>query len=184
MKIILTGYTSLVGKVLYEHLSKTHEVIGISRESGYDLLTQADIARVTTQSASADHFINLANIITQTDILYSIHTSWSQLGKEGKIINFGTLATEVPHSLLQRIPINMQMLANKLSLEKMHRELAFVTPFGSQPQSVLLRFANYGQKTDHRANEPFTSPEQIISMIEFIINSDTYISALDFREIT
>jgi hypothetical protein len=183
MKIIITGHTSPIGKVLYSHLEKTHEVIGISRSSGYDLLTQGDIDRVIEESKEADHFINLANIQTQAEILYKVHKLWSSLGKEGKIINFGTLVTEVPHSLLQKIPVNMQMLANKLSLEKMHRELSLSKPFGSQPQSVLLRFANYGQKLNHRANEPFTSSEQMISMIEFILNSDTYISTLDFREI-
>jgi hypothetical protein len=183
MKIILTGYTSPIGKVLYEHLSKNHEVIGISRTSDYDLLTTEDIDRVVGESINADHFINLANISTQAEILYKVHTLWSSVGKQGKIISFGTLATEVPHSLLQRIPINMQMLASKLSLEKMHRELSFIQPFGSQPESTLLRFANYGQKLDHRANEPFTSSEQMVSMVEFILNADTYISAIDFREI-
>ena len=36
-KIVLTGHTSPMGKELYAHLSKEYEVIGVSRESGYDL---------------------------------------------------------------------------------------------------------------------------------------------------
>ena len=183
MKIILTGHTSPIGQVLYSHLCKTYEVIGISRDTGYDLTNHDDISRAIGQSAMAQHFINLANVPTQSDILYGVHAMWSRLGKEGKIISFGTLATEVSYELLKKIPVDMAMMANKLSLEKMHKELAFKQPFGGQPQSVLLRFANYGQKTDHRANEPFTSPEQMISIIDFVLKTDTYISALDFREL-
>jgi len=182
MKIILTGYTSPIGSILYNHLSNTHQVIGIGRED-YDLLSFTDIDKLIEQSKTVDHFINLANIPTQAEILYKVHTAWSELGKDGKIISFGTLATEVPHSLLQRIPIDMQMLASKLSLEKMHRELAFNKPFGIQPQSVLLRFANYGLKTNHRANEPSTTDKQITTIIDFVINNSTYVSSLDFREI-
>jgi hypothetical protein len=183
MKIILTGHTSPVGQVLFTHLAKTHEVIGVSRATGYDLSKHEDVSRAIGQSAMAQHFINLANVPAQADILYGVHTMWSRLGKEGKIVSFGTLATEVPVELLKKIPVDMEMMAHKLLLEKMHNELAFKQPFGSQPQSILLRFANYGQKTDHRANEPFTSPEQIINIVDFILNTDTYISALDFREI-
>ena len=39
MKILMTGHTSPMGKELYAHLVKEHEVIGVSRESGYDLTT-------------------------------------------------------------------------------------------------------------------------------------------------
>ena len=37
MKILMTGHTSPIGSVLFEHLSFTHQVTGISRQSGYDL---------------------------------------------------------------------------------------------------------------------------------------------------
>jgi hypothetical protein len=65
----------------------------------------------------------------------------------------------------------------------MHKELAYKQPFGNQPQSILIRFANYGQKPGHRDNEPFTRPDQMIKIIDFILESDTYISNIDFREI-
>jgi len=183
MKIILTGHTSPIGQILFSHLCKSYEVIGVSRDTGYDFSRPSDMSRVIEQSHEATHFINLANVPEQADILYGVYNMWSQLEKDGKIINFGTLATEVPYSLLKKIPVDMKMVGNKLSLEKMHNELAYKQPFGQQPKSVLIRFANYGQKTGHRDNEPFTRPDQMIKVIDFILESDTYISNIDFREI-
>ena len=37
MKILLTGHTSNIGSVLYNHLSKHHDVTGISRQTNFDL---------------------------------------------------------------------------------------------------------------------------------------------------
>ena len=37
MKIGIIGHTGLLGSALYEEFSKDHEVIGMSRSSGYDL---------------------------------------------------------------------------------------------------------------------------------------------------
>jgi hypothetical protein len=183
MKILITGHTSSIGSMLYEHLRKKHEVIGASRSTDYDLSTYQGVVKLLEASKESDYFINLANINSQADLLYSVYNIWSEAGKSGKIINFGTLATEVPYSLLKKIPVDMNMVARKLSLEKMHKELAYKQPFGNQPQSILIRFANYGQKPGHRDNEPFTRPDQMIKIIDFILESDTYISNIDFREI-
>jgi nucleoside-diphosphate-sugar epimerase len=37
MKIGIIGHTGLLGSALYEEFSKDHEVVGMSRSSGYDL---------------------------------------------------------------------------------------------------------------------------------------------------
>ena len=47
-KIVLTGHTSPMGKELYAHLSKEYEVIGVSRESGYDLTKQEDVEKAVS----------------------------------------------------------------------------------------------------------------------------------------
>ena len=47
MKVLMTGRTSPMGKELYAHLVKDHEVIGVSSESGYDLTKQEDGEQVT-----------------------------------------------------------------------------------------------------------------------------------------
>jgi hypothetical protein len=184
MKIIITGHTKGVGKALFGHYSKEHEVIGVSRLTGYDLTKDEDIACVAELAKNADHFFNVANVgNSQSDLLFAVHKYWGEVSHSGKIVSFGTLATCVNYQLLKRIPIDMNMLGHKLALEKMHNELAINQPFGRQPQSVLLRFANYGAKQGHRANEPFTSADQLIKIVDFVLSSDTYISSLDFREI-
>jgi hypothetical protein len=185
MKILLTGHTSSVGKPLCLHLDlQGHQVVGVSRQTGYDLTTADDVNKVINMSADFDHVINLANIgKAQSEILWGVHDLWKRLNKTGKIISIGTLATQVPYSLLKRIPVDMEMLGHKLALEKMHTELAFNQPFGQQPQSVLLRFANYGMKLGKRSNEPYTTAEQMNSIIDFVLATSTYISTLDFREI-
>ena len=184
MKIIITGHTKGVGKALFGHYSKDHEVTGISRLSGYDLTKDEDIARVVELAKDADHFFNVANVgKSQSDLLFAIHQQWEESSHPGKIISFGTLATCVDYGLLKRIPIDMDMLGHKLALEKMHSELAIKQPFGRQPQSVLLRFANYGARQGHRSNEPFTTANQLVKIVDFVLTSDTYISSLDFREI-
>lgn len=183
MKILLTGHTSSVGQVLMQHF-RDHLVTGISRSTGYDLEKAKDRESIIQLAETYDHFINLANVgIAQSELLYGVYRSWQQLGKTGKIISFGTMATRVPFSLLKRIPIDTAMLGNKLTLEKIHHELSTETPFGEQPQSVLIRFANYGAKEGQRSNEPFTSPEQMTEILDFVLNSKTYISTIDFREI-
>lgn len=184
MKIIITGHTNGAGKALFGHYSREHEVIGVSRLTGYDLTKDEDIARVVELAKDADHFFNVANVgKSQSDLLFAIHQQWREVLHSGKIISFGTMATCVNYQLLKRIPIDMNMLGHKLALEKMHSELAIGQPFGKQPQSVLLRFANYGAKQGHRSNEPFTSADQLIKIVDFVLSSDTYISSLDFREI-
>ena len=62
MKILMTGHTSPMGKELYAHLSKEYEVIGISRESGYDLTKQEDVEKVVDMALDSDIFINLAHV--------------------------------------------------------------------------------------------------------------------------
>ena len=87
MKILLTGYTSIIGNALAEHLSKEHDVVLISRQSGYDLTDKDKFDEVLQLSLECDHVINLAYIgIIQTELLYSIHTLWTEHNKTGKII--------------------------------------------------------------------------------------------------
>jgi hypothetical protein len=77
----------------------------------------------------------------------------------------------------------MEMISSKLLLEETHKQLQMKTLFGSQPQSILIRFMNYGAKTGSRASEPYTDENKMIEMFDFVLNSTSYISALDFREI-
>jgi hypothetical protein len=182
MNILITGHTSPIGSVLYEHLSIDHKVKGISRSTGYDL--NSNIEKITKLSLDYECVINLANVgTTQTKLLYAINKLWRENKKNGKIISFGSLITEVNFKLIENIDADYNMIASKLLLEKCHKEISSMQPFGPQPYSVLIRFANYGKKQGFRSTEPYTKPEQIIQLIDEILYSNLYMSTIDFREI-
>ena len=58
MKIVITGHTRGLGKYLFEHFGQHHEVLGLSRTTGYNIDTQqTEIIDIAT---NADLFINCA----------------------------------------------------------------------------------------------------------------------------
>lgn len=178
MKLLITGHTSNIGKVLTSHYK---DVVGVSRSTGFNLKEATDLDRIVELSYDVDHVINLANVgSTQADLLWKIYNSWEKKEKQGKIISFGTLATSINHSTFRNFSSDIDMIGSKLLLEKIHQELSLKKPFGIQPQSVLLRFANYGIKDN---GTPSTSAEEMISVVDFVLTSSSYISTIDFREI-
>lgn len=58
MEIAITGHTSPLGKVLYEHLSKEHNVRGFSRVNGYEMPLAND--KIIRETVNVDVFINCA----------------------------------------------------------------------------------------------------------------------------
>ena len=181
-KIVITGHTGPVGKILSEYFSKEYEVIGISRSTGYDLSNADDRSKIIEIANDADHFINLANVgCSQSYILLGLYNAWSQ--RSGKIISFSSIAAALPLELLYGHSASLEMIASKFLLEQTHKELSMKKLFGNQPQSVLVRFMNFDPKEGSRAWEPYTDKQQMIDMVDFILKSDSYISTLDFRQI-
>ena len=61
MKCVITGHTTGLGLAMFNHFKSTGwEVIGASRQTGFDLTTDFD--RVVSLANSADLFINNANV--------------------------------------------------------------------------------------------------------------------------
>lgn len=61
MKIVITGYTQGIGEILYKHWKALgHDVIGLSRASGYDFNNGID--SVVDALKDVDLFVNNANI--------------------------------------------------------------------------------------------------------------------------
>lgn len=184
MKFIMTGHTSPIGSVLYKHLLKDHDVIGVSRQTGFDLTEFDTLKKVVELSVDADHFINLASINSiQSQLLLLIHDKWKKVNKSGNIISFGTLGTKLDEKILKEINGNMQYFKDKQHLEAIHNRLCIEDVFGEQPKSILIRILNYGEKSGARAGEPSCNADDIIRIFDFIVNEKMYVSSIDARRI-
>jgi hypothetical protein len=88
MKCVVTGHTSGIGKIIYDHfLSKGWEVIGMSRSNGYNIVT--DQKRVIDDSVGCDIFVNCAYDGTaQLELLDALHD------KVKNIIVIGSVAAD------------------------------------------------------------------------------------------
>ena len=181
-KIVITGHTSPMGKELYAHLSKEYEVIGVSRESGYDLTKQEDVEKVVDMALDADLLINLAHVgSTQSQLLIMINNKWNKESRLGLVISFGSLATKLDNDILRAVNIDRQYLADKHKLDAVNNSLANQKPFGEQCQFTLVRVLNYGEKTGSREGEPTCNADDIIRTVDYIINEPMYVGVLDIR---
>jgi hypothetical protein len=183
MKIIITGHTSNIGKMLFEYLSKNHECLGFSKSTGCDLNVKEQMDSLIKKSLDSDCLINLAHIDNiQSQILININEQWSN-HRLKNVITFGTLATKIHPKLLESINANITYLKQKHHLDVIHNSLSIQKPFGTQVKFTMLRIANYGPKTGERSNEPTCSAEDITRTIDYILNQDLYISNIDLRKI-
>ena len=186
-KVVLTGHTSPMGKELCDHLSKNYEVVGVSRDTGYDLINTKDIDRVVDMCLEADLFINLAHIGTaQSLFLKLIDSKWTNKNRLKQVISIGSLVTKLDEELLQKVISSenfsgLQYLKEKQELDATNNSLANEKPFGEQPQYTLLRVLNYGAKTGSREHEPTCTAEEICRTIDYIINEPMYVSTLNVR---
>jgi len=182
MKILMTGHTSPIGTMLYEHFK--YDIHGCSRSNGYDLTQLQDIEKIVERSLQYDHFLNLAHVGTaQTQLLHLIHRHWTANNKFGKIVSFGTLGTELPLKVLQSLKTPMEYFTQKQSLEALHRRLCIEKPFGPQPQSILIRIMNYGVKMGERSSEPTCDSMDVIRTVEHVLGDPCYVSSIDLRKI-
>lgn len=59
MKILMTGHTKGLGKIIHDYFtSNGHEVKGISRSNGYDLKKQETVGHIIATADNFDLFIN------------------------------------------------------------------------------------------------------------------------------
>lgn len=182
MKIVITGSTSPMGKAVYEHYSKDHECLGVSRSTGYDLTKTEDQDRLVSEALARDIFLNIAHVdAVQSTLLMKLKQRWSPEAPLKKVITIGSLATKVPKKLLDQVGIDKQYLRDKHHIDAVSSALANETPFGQQLQFSLVRVLNYGEKTGERSGEPTCSAEDIIRTIDYLIEEPMYVSTLDVR---
>ena len=188
MKVVLTGHTSAMGEDIEDHLIvKNYDVVGVSRNTDYDLTKEEDVDRVVDMCLEADVFINLAHVGTvQALFLKLIDSKWTNKNRLKQVISIGSLVTKLDKELLQRIIkeenfSDLQYFKDKQELDTINNSLANKKPFGEQPQYTLLRVLNYGAKTGSRESEPTCTAEDICRTIDYIINEPMYVSTLDVR---
>jgi hypothetical protein len=105
MKIAITGYTSGIGKALFEYFV-SYSPIGFSRSNGYDINHVEDRKKIVNQSIDCDIFINNAysdGTNSQLYLLQELHDIWK--GKDKLIINISSRITDfvLPPSSQERL---------------------------------------------------------------------------------
>lgn len=87
MKILMTGHTTGLGKILYEHFSKEHEVVGVSRSTGHNLKEQSTIDYIVSEAEKYDIFINNTfQFERQLELVQALR------GKT-RVVSFGSIAS-------------------------------------------------------------------------------------------
>lgn len=183
MKLLLTGHTYGLGKYLNDQFKDRYEITGISRTTGYDLTDRDTVLKVIDMSEDYDHVLNVCKVYpAQADILLGVHQLWSDLGKSGKIISIGGLTETFSWNLIRQADIHQtEYVGSKHNLSKIHFDLATIHPYDSQPQSVLIRPLNIGDKGNR--NEPYLTEAQVGKAVEYALESDCWVSTIDLRQI-
>ena len=182
---IITGSTNPVGNIIFEKYKNQYNWLVVSRSNGFDLLTQESCDRVVELAKDADVFFNIACIVhSQSELAIRVFNTWKKNANFDikKIISFGTLATDFSVNDLQLLRgFQSEYVSTKLLLEKAHKELCYdhlTNNWHNMPQSILIKFGNLLEASN---NEPFTDSEQLIEAVDYVLNSQSYISDLSVR---
>lgn len=147
MKIVLTGASSPIGKIVLEHLRDSHEVVAVSRSTNWDLTNTDTMHRLNEMTADCDVFINLAHIGYLQGVMLG--------SSKAKInISFTSLITQFEWSLMQSFN-TPEYISQKLFLEYVHNEM---------DNSALVSISNYGAGII-----PSVTDDQICNAIDDII---------------
>lgn len=193
MRAVITGGSSETGQILMENLDL--DWVPVDRTHGYTLPDDAD--KLVELLKDADLFFNVANLGTlQSDFLALAWNTWNNMKPTTpkKIINFGSLISEIEmQTTLERSNFTYfdrprertGYKAEKLLLHKTHDEYKHLHLQGwandyVMPQTILIKFGNILYK-NIRSQEPFTSAEQLLDVVEYAINAKSYISDFEVR---
>lgn len=185
MRILITGHTYGLGKAIWDSLVNEHELVGISRSTGYDLSNHNTVLKVINMSIDFDHVLNVCKVDpAQTDILLGVHQFWDERKKGGKIISIGGLTESFSWNMIRMAPVHQtSYIGAKHNLAKAHFDLATIHPYRAQPQSVLIRPLNIGSKDQERSSEPYLLESEVVEVVRFALEKDYYLSTIDLRQI-
>lgn len=162
MKVVITGHTTGIGKVLYDHFKSisSYEVIGISRSTGYDL--NVDLEKVITEATGCSLFINNAAVDNvQLKLLESLHN------KVEKMIIMGSIAGEY-HQLIQT-----DYSLHKQQLETRCKELSLV------PGNCLL-YLKISMLEDAVSSDMLVPFADVVQSVDFWL-SNPRVTRMDFE---
>jgi len=119
MKIAITGGTAGIGQALgNEYESRGHEVVRLSRRTGYNIRVTPKIADVIEP---CDMFVNNAQAgFAQTELLFEMTRRWSGTGK--RIIVISTMMTQDPVSVLPGLDMDAYRI-QKIALEEAVKQI-------------------------------------------------------------
>jgi short-subunit dehydrogenase len=162
MKIVITGHTAGLGKILYEHFQTfdDYEVIGISRSTGYNLTT--DLDKIIEEAAGCYLFINNASVDdAQLMLLENLHN------KVNKMIVMGSIAGEYDKL------IQSKYSASKKQLEERCKELSLI------PNNQIL-YLKISMLEDAVSSDNLIPFADIVSSINFWLTTSR-ITRMDFE---
>ena len=64
MKIIITGHTSPMGNAVYDYYKQKHEVLGVSKNEGFDFTKNHHQDQIVDMALARDVFLNIAHVGT------------------------------------------------------------------------------------------------------------------------
>ena len=182
IKILITGHTSPMGSAVYDYYKQKHEVLGVSKNEGFDFTKNHHQDQIVDMALARDVFLNIAHVGTaQSTLMMKLKQRWSPEAPLRKVITVGSLATKVDEKLLEQVNIDKQYLKDKQHIDAVSNSITNEKPFGEQLHYTLVRVLNYGEKTGDRAGEPTCSVEDICRTFDYIINEPMYIGKLDIR---
>ena len=157
MKIVITGHTSGLGKTLYNILSKDHEVIGLSRQNGYDLSKDLDTFLVD----DFDVYINHAYYdYSQTTLLYELFEKNKY--RDCAVINVGSVSADGNRDAVNEYAVH------KAALEKACLQLQLIDT-GCKVIHLKLGRMNTPM-TDHKREYPRIETDYIANTVEWLMN--------------
>jgi len=158
MKIIaITGHTSGLSKQIYEFmLSKNYRVVGLSRTTGYDLLTNYD--RVIEAASKCDYFFNNCHIDQiQSRLIEDLHNVCS-------VITSGSMAADAAHT-------GQKYRVDKLHIEQTHKRYKKISKY----PMLLLKM---GYLENYHDKYPIEY-KQVLSGIDYWIDNPR-VSMIEF----
>lgn len=165
MKIIITGHTKGLGLHIYNHfVNQGHEVIGLSRTTGYDLSTDVDKIIDFVKNSNCDCFFNNAYVDVQQAVLIK------ELAKHTMVITSGSMGSN-GYSLYK---IQNPYFINKYKIEVVHIDIKRNNPL----PMLLLKMGyleNYSEKNP-------IMYEEVLRAIDFWF-TNTRVSLIEFGNI-